>query len=96
MITLLIYFNQITIFEYQLPVSTPNFESLLEYTRILSETTVSLDFSCFDTTVQICESEAEIEKCVNELVKLEDYGNALQLSKVANLKVSRIILAQVS
>ena len=57
---------------------------------------MSLNFFCFDTTVKINESEAEIEKCVNELVSLEDYDNALRLSKVANLKASKIILAQVS
>ncbi|XP_011500198.1 PREDICTED: spatacsin [Ceratosolen solmsi marchali] len=81
-------------FRKKLIVNAPDFEALREYTRILSETSLSLNFSRFDTTVQIYESEIEIEKCVNELVRLEDYGNALQLSKAANLKVSKIILAQ--
>lgn len=76
-------------------VDAPDFEALLEYTKILSETTVNLNFFCFDTTVKIHESEAEIEKCVNELVNLEDYANALRLSKVSNLKASKVILAQV-
>ncbi|XP_001601258.1 spatacsin [Nasonia vitripennis] len=75
-------------------IEAPNFESLLEYTKILSETSVTLNFYCFDTTVKIHESEAEIEKCINELVQLEDYTNALRLSKAANLKASKIILAQ--
>ena len=71
-------------------------ESLLEYTKILSDTTVQLNFSYFDATANIDESEAEIEKCINELVALEDYDNALKLSNVAALNASNIILAQVS
>ena len=77
-------------------VRTPNLESLLEYTKILSDTTVQLNFSYFDATANIDESEAEIEKCINELVALEDYDNALKLSNVAALNASNIILAQVS
>ncbi|XP_058809210.1 spatacsin [Phymastichus coffea] len=81
-------------FHKKLIVDTPNFEALLEYIKILSKTPVNLNYFCFDTTVKIHESEAEIEKCVNELINLEDYTNALCLSKVANLKASKVILAQ--
>lgn len=77
-------------------VVAPNFKALLEYTQILSETAVSLDFFCFDTTERINESEAEIEKRINELIKLEDYNNALRLTKSANFSASKIILAEVS
>lgn len=81
--------------KFSITVDAPNFKALLEYIKILSETSVSLNYFCFDTTEKIYESEAEIEKCVNELIKSEDYNNALLLSKAANLKASKIILAQV-
>lgn len=76
-------------------VDAPNFETMLEYIQILSETAIKLDFFSFDTTEKIYEAEAEIEKCINELIKLEDYNNALRLTKAANFKASKIILAQV-
>ncbi|XP_014213188.1 spatacsin [Copidosoma floridanum] len=81
-------------FRDKLIVDSPDFESLLEYTRILSETRVRLNYHCFDTTDKVNESEVEVEKCANELIDAEDYGSALELSKAAGLRTSKIILAQ--
>ncbi|KAJ8669006.1 hypothetical protein QAD02_000265 [Eretmocerus hayati] len=81
-------------FDKKLAVNVPNFNILLECTKILSGTQVVLDFLSFDTTQETCKSEEEIEKCINELIYLEDYSSALRLSKITNSNASKVKLAQ--
>ena len=77
-------------------MNTPDFGALLNYTKILSSSKASIHYYAFDTTENNNSCEIEIERCINELILNEDYENALKLSKAANLKPSKIILAQVS
>ena len=76
-------------------VKTPNFNSLFEITKILMKTDIKFDFSSFHTVENEHNFDNEIERCLNELLKNENYSGALKLSKVAQLQPSKIILAQV-
>lgn len=77
-----------------LTVNAPNFYSLLEIMRILIKTDVAFNFLSFDIVDNEQSFNNEIERCINELLEKENYTSALELSKVANLKPSKIILAQ--
>ncbi|XP_024937810.1 spatacsin isoform X2 [Cephus cinctus] len=81
-------------FSTDLPVSCPNFECLLELVTILFNTDITLDFSAFDIKENNSRFDKEIERCINDLLKIENYKSALLLSKAANADCSKIILAQ--
>ncbi|KAL7289760.1 hypothetical protein TKK_0016361 [Trichogramma kaykai] len=81
-------------FHSKLSVDAPNFDLLLEYTKILAETGVSLNYSSFDTTLKTNDPVVEIERCINELLLLQHYQCALKLAQTANVNASSIILAQ--
>ena len=90
--------SQMLIFVILFPliaVKAPDFQSLLTYSQILSKTKIKLNYFCFDTTDSVTNFERELEKCINDLINAEDYENALELSKAANLSSSKVILAQV-
>lgn len=63
--------------------------------KILIKTDVAFNFLSFDIVDNEQSFNNEIERCINELLEKENYTSALELSKVANLKPSKIILAQV-
>ncbi|XP_011684393.1 PREDICTED: spatacsin [Wasmannia auropunctata] len=81
-------------FSADLPVAVPDFQRLLDITKILQKTDVALNFrnaTLIDNTYNFDE---EIERCVNELTAIENYSTALELACCAGLNSSEIILAQ--
>ena len=59
------------------------------------KTDIKFNFMSFDTIDNEQNFTCEIERCINELLKKENYTSALELSRVAQMKPSKIILAQV-
>lgn len=76
-------------------VNVPNFQRLLQIIKILQKTNVTLNFTAFTMSDNIYNFDSEIQRCVGELLRTEDYNSALELSSVAELDSSEIILAQV-
>lgn len=73
----------------------PNFQHFIQIIKILQKTNVTLNFANFTITDNEYSFEPEIQRCISDLLKTEDYDSALKLSNVAGLNSSDIILAQV-
>lgn len=83
-------------FNEDLHLETPNFHTLWQIVTILINTKTIFDFSSIRLTDEGSNVDAEIKRCIDELVQLEDFSSALQLSKVAGFNCSTIIHAQVN
>ncbi|KZC04326.1 PREDICTED: spatacsin [Dufourea novaeangliae] len=70
------------------------FQSLLQITKILQNTNVTFNFADFTVSDDMFEFNREIQRCIKDLLQAENYANALELSNVAGLNSSDIILAQ--
>ncbi|XP_043283377.1 spatacsin [Venturia canescens] len=82
-------------FNEDLHVETPNFSTLWETIKILTGTKTVFGFDSIRVTPDEGSNvNAELRRCIHELVELEDFLSALQLSKVAGFNCSTIILAQ--
>ncbi|EZA52114.1 Spatacsin [Ooceraea biroi] len=81
-------------FSADLPISVPNFQRLLDITKILQKTDVILNFRSVTVIDDIHNFDEEIQRCINELVAIENYNAALELACRAELNASEIILAQ--
>ena len=79
---------------FSILVETPNFHNLGEIITILSKTETRFDFSAIRVTEQGSNVETEIKRCISDLMNIEDFSNALRLSKVSGLHCSTIIIAQ--
>ncbi|KAK1131494.1 hypothetical protein K0M31_017777 [Melipona bicolor] len=76
------------------PVFVPNFQFLLQVTKILQKTNIALNFAIFTVSDNVYNFDTEIHRCIGALIRNENYGNALELSNLAGLDSSEIILAQ--
>nr|XP_034171053.1 spatacsin isoform X2 [Osmia lignaria] len=81
-------------FYADLPVYSPNLQCLLHVIKILQTTNVTLNFTVFTVSNDVDNFNAEIQRCINDLLKTENYNSALELSNAAGLNSSDIILAQ--
>lgn len=73
----------------------PIFPFLLQVIKILQKTNVTLNFAAFTLSDNVYNFDTEIHRCINDLIRTEDYTSALKLSNVAGFNSSEIILAQV-
>ncbi|XP_050480517.1 spatacsin isoform X1 [Bombus huntii] len=76
------------------PDFVPIFPFLLQVIKILQKTNVALNFAAFTVSDNVYNFDTEIHRCINDLIRTEDYTNALKLSNVAGFNSSEIILAQ--
>ncbi|KAK9299148.1 hypothetical protein QLX08_007765 [Tetragonisca angustula] len=76
------------------PVSIPKFQFLLQVTKILQKTNIALNFAIFTVSDNVYNFDTEIHRCIGALIRNENYANALELSNLAELDSSEIILAQ--
>ncbi|XP_076236055.1 spatacsin isoform X2 [Calliopsis andreniformis] len=81
-------------FHMDMPVQVPHFQRVLQIIKILQKTDVTLNFAAYTISDNVYNFDSEIQRCINELVRTEDYNSALELSSVAELNSSDIILAQ--
>ncbi|KAF7989681.1 hypothetical protein HCN44_008355 [Aphidius gifuensis] len=81
-------------FNDELNINEPDFCSLLQIITSLSKTTTKINFIKIKLTENGTNVNEEIERCIEELVVKENFSNALELSKIANLPCSKIILNQ--
>ncbi|XP_014476874.1 PREDICTED: spatacsin [Dinoponera quadriceps] len=81
-------------FSTDLPVKIPDFQCLLDITRILQKTDVTLNFAAVVVVDNVYNFDTEIQRCISNLVAIENYSTALELSCTAGLHASEIILAQ--
>ncbi|XP_011147988.1 spatacsin [Harpegnathos saltator] len=81
-------------FSTDLPVKIPDFQCLLDITRILQKTDVMLNFAAVTVIDNVHNFDTEIKKCINDLIATDNYSTALELSCTAGLHASEIILAQ--
>lgn len=83
------------IFSFCIAVKTPNFQCLLDITRILQKTDVTFNFAAVTVIHNVHNFKTEIQRCIDDLVTIKNYNTALELSCIAGLHASEIILAQV-
>uniref|UniRef100_A0A0C9R810 SPG11 protein n=1 Tax=Fopius arisanus TaxID=64838 RepID=A0A0C9R810_9HYME len=81
-------------FNEEVHIDEPDFQSLLEIITILSKTTVKIHFDQIKLSEEEFTLTQEIERCIRQLVEIEDFQSALELSKIAHLPCSSIILEQ--
>jgi len=74
----------------------PDFQRLLDITRILQKTDVTLNFRTVTVIDNVYNFDENIQRCINELMAIENYDAGLELACRAELNASEIILAQVN
>lgn len=77
-------------------VAVPDFQRLLDITKILQKTDVTLNFKAITLINNAYNFDMEIQRCINDLTAIENYSTALELACCAGLNPSAIILAQVT
>ncbi|KOC59819.1 Spatacsin [Habropoda laboriosa] len=75
-------------------IFTRTFQGYLQIIKILQKTNVTLNFAAFTISNNVHNYDTEIQRCISDLLKSENYDSALELSDVAKLNSSEIILAQ--
>ncbi|KAF7381387.1 hypothetical protein HZH66_013781 [Vespula vulgaris] len=81
-------------FHCGLPVDIPNFQNLLNITKVLLKTEITMNFAAFTVTDNVYCYDQEINRCIDRLVELKDYVNALQICSITARDTTEIILAQ--
>ncbi|XP_063995284.1 spatacsin [Diachasmimorpha longicaudata] len=81
-------------FNEEVHIREPDFQSLLEIITILSKTSVKIDFEQIKLTGEEFTVIQEVERCIRNLVEIEAFSHALELSKIVHLPCSSIILEQ--
>ncbi|PBC28068.1 Spatacsin [Apis cerana cerana] len=81
-------------FHKNFPVFVPNFQSFLQIIKILQKTNITLNFAAFTVSDNIYSFDTEIHRCIDDLIRIENYASALELSNVMGINSSEIILAQ--
>lgn len=76
-------------------VAVPDFQCLLDVTKILQKTDVTLNFKAITLIDNAYNFDTEIQRCINDLTAIKNYSTALELACCAGLNSSEIILAQV-
>jgi len=74
----------------------PDFQCLLDITRILQKTDITLNFRTVTVIDNVYHFDENIQKCISELVAIENYDAGLELACRAGLNASEIILARVN
>lgn len=77
-------------------VAVPNFQRLLDVTKILQKTDVTFNFRTITLIDNAYNFDKEIQRCINDLIAIKNYSTALELACCAGLNSSEIILAQVN
>ncbi|XP_066592873.1 spatacsin isoform X2 [Prorops nasuta] len=75
-------------------IQVPDFEKLYKILKILKKTKVKLDFKNYELSNKGYSFYIEIERCIKELVKEDDYSSALELSVVSAIGTTEVIIAQ--
>nr|XP_012135131.1 PREDICTED: spatacsin isoform X2 [Megachile rotundata] len=81
-------------FYAEFPVPIPNFKSLLRIIKILQKTNMVFNYVKFTMSNDAYNFDVDIQRCIDDLLKIEDYNSALELSNVVGFNSSDIILAQ--
>jgi len=76
-------------------VAVPDFQRLLDITKILEKTDVKLNFRAVIPINNTYNFDTEIQRCINDLIAIENYSTALELACYTEFNSSEIILAQV-
>ncbi|XP_018364335.1 PREDICTED: spatacsin isoform X1 [Trachymyrmex cornetzi] len=81
-------------FSADLPVTVPDFQRLLDIMKILEKTDVKLNFRAVIPINNTYNFDTEIQRCINDLMAIENYSTALELACYTEFNSSEIILAQ--
>ncbi|XP_035737182.1 spatacsin-like isoform X2 [Vespa mandarinia] len=81
-------------FHCEFPADIPNFQKLLNITKVLLKTEVTMNFAAFTVTNNVYCYDQEVNRCIDRLVELKDYINALQICGIAERDTTEIILTQ--
>ncbi|KAL6426524.1 hypothetical protein ACFW04_009151 [Cataglyphis niger] len=81
-------------FSADLPVTVPDFQCLLDIVKLLQKTDTTLNFRAITVIDNVHNFDTEIQRCINDLIAIEDYSVALELACRAGLSSCEIILAQ--
>ncbi|CAL1689224.1 unnamed protein product [Lasius platythorax] len=81
-------------FSVDLPVAVPDFQRLLDIIKILQKTDITLNFRAVTMIDNVHNFDTEIQRCINDLIAIENYSIAVELACRAGLNSYEIILAQ--
>ncbi|XP_072747233.1 spatacsin [Anoplolepis gracilipes] len=81
-------------FSADLPAAVPDFQCLLDIIKLLQKTDITLNFRVVTIIDNVHNFDTEIQRCINDLIAIENYRIALELACRAGLNSSEIILAQ--
>ncbi|XP_036147229.1 spatacsin isoform X2 [Monomorium pharaonis] len=81
-------------FSADLPAAVPDFQRLLNITKIVQKTDVTFNFKAVTLIDNAHNFDTEIQRCITDLIAIENYTVALELACCAGLNTSEIILAQ--
>ncbi|XP_047365730.1 spatacsin isoform X2 [Vespa velutina] len=81
-------------FHCEFPADIPNFQNLLNITKVLLKTEVTMNFAAFTLTDNVYCYDQEVNRCIDRLVELKDYINALQICGITGRDTTEIILTQ--
>lgn len=73
----------------------PDLQCLLDIIKLLQKTDIVLNFKAVTIIDNIHNFDTEIQRCINDLIAIENYSIALKLASCAGLNSYEIILAQV-
>lgn len=76
-------------------MAVPDFQCLLDIVKLLQKTDTTLNFRAITIIDNVHNFDTEIQRCINDLIAIEDYSVALELACRAGLSSCEIILAQV-
>lgn len=76
-------------------VAVPDFQCLLDIIKLLQKTDITLNFKAVTIIDNVHNFDTEIQRCINDLIVIENYSIALELASRAGLNSCDIILAQV-
>lgn len=81
-------------FNNALNIDGPDFRILWNIVTCLAPTTTQINFTSIELTENGSNVIQEIQRCIQKLTDNEDFNTALELSRIANLPCSKIILDQ--
>ncbi|GAB1864875.1 Spatacsin [Camponotus japonicus] len=81
-------------FSADLPVAVPDFQCLLDIIKLLQKTDITLNFKAITIIDNVHNFDTEIQRCINDLIAIENYSIALELASRTGLNSCEIILAQ--
>lgn len=76
-------------------VAVPDFQRLLDIIKILQKTDITLNFRAVTMIDNVHNFDIEIQRCINDIIAIENYSIAVELACRAGLNSYEIILTQV-